>query len=136
MDWNLQYIKQQAPPEYTSTRYFNQTFWIIFFYKWLNYHFLVWHLPLKQLALYIFWCYQKITRWRWKPHCCFIQKEDILPGVSEVKDLSYAQRFLYDTLTNVINGEHPPNLGNRSPGNISHVRYVTMASKIETLFLY
>lgn len=65
----------------------------------------------------------------------FEKIEGMLPNISNVKDLSSDQRYLYDITSAVISGECSPDLSNRSPGKMSHARWLTKANRILRLYV-
>lgn len=65
----------------------------------------------------------------------FEKIEGMLPNISNVKDLSSDQRYLYDITSAVISGKCFPDLSNRSPGKMSHARWLTKANRILRLYV-
>lgn len=61
--------------------------------------------------------------------------EGMLPNISKVKDLSSDQRYLYNITSAVISGECLPDLSYRSPGKMSHARWLTKANRILRLYV-
>lgn len=51
------------------------------------------------------------------------------------KDLSTDQQYLYKIVSAVISGEFPEDLGNKSPGKLSHARWITRANRILRLYV-
>ncbi|KAH9638792.1 hypothetical protein HF086_002032 [Spodoptera exigua] len=70
-----------------------------------------------------------------RPVIVFERIEGMLPDISNVKDLSSDQRYLYDITSAVISGKCSPDLSNRSPGKMSHARWLTKANRILRLYV-
>ncbi|KAH9628577.1 hypothetical protein HF086_010311 [Spodoptera exigua] len=70
-----------------------------------------------------------------RPVVVFGRIEGMLPDISNVKDLSSDQRYLYDITSAVISGKYSPDLSNRSPGKMSHARWLTKANRILRLYV-
>lgn len=51
------------------------------------------------------------------------------------KDLSSDQHYLYKIVSAVVSGEFPEDLGNKSPGKLSHARWITRANRILRLYV-
>ncbi|KAK4880727.1 hypothetical protein RN001_008873 [Aquatica leii] len=64
----------------------------------------------------------------------FEKIEGMLPNISNVKDLSSDQRYLYDITSAVLSGKCSSDLSNRSPGKMSHARWLTKANRILRLY--
>ncbi|KAK4881795.1 hypothetical protein RN001_005114 [Aquatica leii] len=65
----------------------------------------------------------------------FEKIEGMLPNISNVKDLSSGQRYLYDITSAVISGKCSSDLSNRFPGKMSHARWLTKANRILRLYV-
>lgn len=65
----------------------------------------------------------------------FEKIEGMLPNISNIKDLSSDQRYLYDITSAVISGKCSPDLSNLSPGKMSHARWLTKANRILRLYV-
>jgi hypothetical protein len=65
----------------------------------------------------------------------FEKIEGVLPDISDAKDLSADQRYLYEITSAVIRGECHSDLANRSPGKMSHARWLTKANRILRLYV-
>lgn len=63
--------------------------------------------------------------------------ESVLPVIKSdiVKDLSSDQRYLYEITSAVINGNCHSDLANRTPGKMSHARWLTKANRILRLYI-
>lgn len=57
-----------------------------------------------------------------------------LPDVT-VEELSVDQKYLYQIVLAVITGEFPTDLGNKSPGKMSHARWLTRANRVMRLYV-
>lgn len=60
--------------------------------------------------------------------------ESELPEISK-KDLSADQKYLYDITTAVIKGQCSSDLAERTPGKMSHARWLTKANRILRLYI-